>query len=718
MDPVQRLAVQFLIKQAFGLPRPKRKYTKRALVVLLLVLLPVLALAQSISSGGVGALPPGGGSVDARFACRSFGQTVVATAGTPGNITIDYATPMMCWGYDSTVNSVNVNNTGWVPEVHFDWGWDDTSLGSVTRGGVSTDLGKSVGLVAAHAFRPLSFSTCGGGSGSNRVVSLTVRTPAFGSSTAYLNVCVRNPSVTWPAPVAFCDDADCSNDPGVPAGTVHGGNLTDLGTILRKCDVDNTPLRVVLKAGVTFTTPSDQLSVGEQNCLVESYGTGGAGKAILHFTSTSGGSVAIDANHANCAGFRLNNVTFAGSGGAPILFGASVADTGCLGVVDSNVSETPGELFEAMALNDPGPPNPNGVARELYFIKFDYTKTDSTIPLVFLYSDYVAFVGGSILDANSNPEAEHNLRLPQWHYVVIDAMKFADQQYCRQTNSGPGSESCSQEGGQGAKELVTLRQDCGGSTSCPHSSDAAFFAITRSEFLAYNNGVPSNTSQVPGSGRFSGAVPIQVCTSGSGSGGEQTKCYDGDIIGNSFGFENDEASQDYYVRFSSGGSAGSETQRIRGFMNAIDESAMSTTSNGGAQMFSLSAASQVALIGNVLASQSAHTSARLISSGGPSQIDIAKGNVCWENGAASCNMFPNLTEDPVSNPSINSSTEPFDGAACAGLPGTYASFFKSQLCIGASSPLEGVGDAPPWAIDLRDGDPCNAPYDAGLDCNP
>lgn len=601
------------------------------------------ASSGGASSGGTG----GSTSVVAAIECRSFGQT----AKTGGSLLLKYATPISCWATGSTVGGAQVNEAGFVPEVFFDWDWDDSSLGSVTRGGIPVDLGKSVGLVAAHAFQPSTFSeACGGGQNSLHTVKLTVTALVNGvrqSDTATLSVCVENPATTWPKPVAFCNDSDCSNDPGVPPGTVHGGNGTDLATILRYCETHGSQ-RVLLKGGVTFSTASANLAVGGSSCLIESYGTG---RAKLKFTSASS-NAAIVASNAACAGYRLRNLTFAGSGSGPRIIGGG-ANTGCYALIEGNVSMAPGDEFSALSVVDP--PG-NAVQSEGYYFKFDYTKqADSGLPAVFLYGNYTAFVGGEISGIDTAPQNnEHNMRFPQWQKVVIDAMRLADQ--------------------EAGRHLIALRQDCGGATSCPNSPSASVFAITRNELRA-----------------AVATTPVQVCTAGSGSS-EQTKCYDGDLIRNLGLWASAQGGQHFFF-FESGGSPGSEVRRIRAIQNAIDLSALDSSTMNVA-FRSGGTLDQVAFLGNVVYHAGGNKTWSISNLGSPSVV--AKNNVCYESGAGKCDLFPALTES-ADNRAL--SVDAFDAAP--GEPASLANFGFPELRIGTASALRSAGVLDPVTSDVE-----------------
>ena len=603
-----------------------------------------LTLATFLIAVGVLAGSSANAQVVARFDCRSFGQT----ASSGGSLNIKYATPMMCWASKSTVNGVAVNENGWVPEVFFDWDWDDTSLGSVTRGGVSMDLGKSVGVVAAHAFKPSGYAdSCGGGTNSLHTVRLTVSGVVSGqrqSASTTMNVCVENPRTTWPRPVAFCDDSNCADDAGLPPGVVHGGNRPDLGGILSWCETHGSS-RVMLEGGVTFSTASTRISVGGASCLVESYGSG---RAKLAFTG-GGSSSAILANDSACAGFRLHNVTLAGSGSGPRLISGDT-NTGCYEILDSNVSNTPGEEFSAMSIVDPGG---STLQSEGYYIKFNYTRqSDSGLPANYIFGNYTAFVGGEISGIDTAPQNnEHNIRLPQWRHVVIDSMLLADQ--------------------ESGRHLITLRQDCGGTSSCPNNANAAMFSISRNELRADD----------------AGTVPVTICTSGSGSA-EQTKCYDGDIIRNLGSWDAINTKRELILV--AAGTAGSQTARFRVIQNAVDLSTQDSSTHE--RLITFENTQNVAVIGNVVTALNRpqqNFSIANVSSG------VVKNNVCYENGPGRCDPFPSLSGG-LNN--LLFTSDPFDGDA--GEPATGPGFKFSELKITSASPLANVGSIDPVPTDV------------------
>ena len=632
-------------------------------LALALLLLAQGALAQTFSGASLGAPLPSGGSanISVQIDYRSFGQTGTATEGSPGSVTLDYGAPIWLWASDSTISGTAVNDAGWVPEAWFAWDFDDASLGTITRGGRTVDLGKGVGLITAHAFKPASFTTCAGDAGKQSVIRLDVSGLVSASretDAALLTACVRDPHVTHGNPVAYCDDANCADDAGVPSGTTHGGNGTDLATILNSCDA--APKWIVLEGGVTFSTGSTGITMGANKCLIQSYGTG---RAKLKFTSTSSSSTAINVNDAACAGVVFDNVTFAGSGSGPRLVGGDT-DTGCFNLLDSATSTTAGEELAALIIVDP---TGNGVMSEAAFIKFDYASDPAAgLAQTFIYGNYTAFVGGEISHMNQHPSAEHAIRLPQWSHVVIDGMLLKDQQYCR--NSGVG---CSNEGGTTAKSLITLRQDCGGTTSCPNSPSAEIFSIARSELIAYHD-VANDRS---------GTDPIEVCTPGTG-GSEQTKCYDGDFIDLVFTYEDGPgANPDQYINLQGGGSAGAELKRLRFWGNMADLSSMTSTNS---RLITIGGADDVAVIGNVIVDTDSAGTARVIANG-TTQIDVAKNNLCVDSGNL-CDPFPGITE---SADNVEVTADPFDRDGAA--PGKYLTFDVPDLLITHSSAIAGDG---------------------------
>lgn len=598
-------------------------------------------------SGGVSGSPAtsqgGSANVVARFDCRSFGQT--ASGGQASPLAIKYATPIMCWASASTVQGVNVNGTGWVPEVFFEWTWgDDNGLDTVSVGGLTVDLGEAIGLVAATAFKPTTNGeTCGGGA-DNSLQTITLRVTSLvngvrESDEETLNVCIENKDTTWATTktVVYCDEANCADDAGAPAGATNGGNIaaSGLATALQKCGTDGATRRILLEGGVSFIAPSVSIQVGSQSCYVSSYGTG---RAELKFTSASV-STAIAATHANCAGYRLDNVTFAGNGASsPTLIGGG-ANTGCYAIIDSDVSQTPGEELYALSIvNPPGAT----VQTEGYYIKFDFTRSAGNDTQAYIYGDYTAFVGGKLAGlTQAGGTSNNNIRLPQWNRVAIDAMDFRD----------------------GTSHVVTPRQDCGGLSSCPNFPSASMLTISRSYSLQ-GRGIPG-TNMI--------TEPFEVCSSGSGS--EQTKCYDIEFLSNVFAWVAGPTEPDDYIAFQGGAAAGSEIKRVRIFQNAHDISAQDSTFS---RMVGIGVASQVAIIGNTQVDTGAFTTARTIANGSSSAIDIAKDNVCFDAGGF-CNQFPSITES-VDNKTVT--VNPFSVS-----PGQLTAFDFSDVTIAATSPL-------------------------------
>lgn len=654
---------------------------KRLLATLLASLqfsLPAYATstASGTASHGNSTIVGGGGSAitEIQFDALSFGTVATSTETVPGSITIDYAQPMFLMAEDTTVNGTAVNGTGWVPEVFFDWTFgDDNGLGSVTRGGIARNLGRGIGVIAATAFKPTTWGeTCGGGS-NNSLQEISLEGTALHSSaregdSAVMEVCVRNPAQTWPTPVCYGDDADCTNDAGVPAGATHGGTTaTDLATILNSCD--STSRWIVLKGGATFSTGSTSITMGAQKCLIQSYGTG---RAKLHFTSTSSSSTALAINDANCAGVIFDNVTVAGGGTGPRLVGAT-GGTGCYAFVDSASSLTAGEEFSSISVTT------SSIQDEAYFIKFDYASdAGGGLAAVYIWGDHTAFVGGEISGMNAHVSAEHAIRMAQWNYVVIDAMKLADQQYCRQNNPPP----CTSEGGTAAKSLVTLRQDCGG-TGCPNHPSASFFAITRNEVIAH-----------PG-----GTDPFEICTPGSG-GNEPTECYDGDVGQNLYTYESltgptgATTENDFFFNFQGGGSAGTTIQRVRIWQNAFDASAIDA---GSSRTYNLGAVdADLAVLGDVIVNtQSGKSSTFSVFTGGSSAVDVAKNNVCYDNQAGStCDVFPGFAESS-DNKSIDSGTSPWTVT-----PGQFTAFDMTDLIPANAGALDDAGVLDPITVDV------------------
>ena len=649
----------------------------KRLLPLLVWLLALPAYATSVASGtashGNSVIVGGGSSAitEVQFSALSFTDVASSTESVPGSLTIDYAQPVFLMAEDTTVNGVAVNGTGWVPEAFFDWTFgDDNGLGTVTRGGIARDLGRGVGVITATAFKPTTWGeTCGGGS-DNSLQEISLEATGFHSSaretdSATMTLCVRNPSQTWPTPVCYGDDANCADDAGVPAGATHGGtNATDLATILNSCD--STSRWIVLKGGVTFSTGSTGITMGARKCLIQSYGTG---RAKLRFTSTSSSSTALAINDAACAGVIFDNVTVAGSGTGPRLV-AATGGTGCYAFVDSASSLTAGEEFSSVSVTS------SAIQDEAYFIKFDYASdAGGGLAAVYIWGDHTAFVGGEISGMNAHISAEHAIRMAQWNYVVIDAMKLADQQYCRQF-------ACTGESGTAAKSLVTLRQDCGGTTSCPNFPSASFFAITRNEVVAH-----------PG-----GTDPFEVCTPGSG-GSEQTKCYDGDVGQNLYTYESDTgptgpSGNDFFFNFQGGGSAGTTIERVRIFQNALDASALDA---GSTRTYNLGAlGTDLAVLGDVVVNtKSGKTSTFSVYTGGSGATDVAKNNVCYDSQSGStCDVFPGFAESS-DNKSIDSGTSPWTVT-----PGQFTAFDMTDLIPANGGALDDAGTLDPITLDV------------------
>jgi hypothetical protein len=661
---------------------------KFAVMWLLLLLFPGSAKASiKLTAGALG--PPTvsvpSTSVSAEFSCRSFGQT----ASDGGTLNIKYGTPMMCWATDSNVSGVTVNDNGWVPEVWFDWNWDDNSLGTVTRAGRTIDLSHSVGLVAAHAFKPSVYAeSCNGGTNSLHTVALTVYSIVNGtreSDTSTMNVCVENPSTTWPAPVAYCGDSNCTDNPGVPAGAVHGGDTSvNLGTVLNSCD--STSRWIALEGGQTFTTTSTAITMGGSRCLIKSFGTG---QAKLKFTGNSN-SAAIFANSPNCAGIVFDNVMFANTGNDAKKVVAGDSNTGCYNIMDSSVSHVVGEEFGSIAIVD----TPGNIGQdEGYFIKFTFDRIATGSPWqgAYIRGRYTAFVGGEISHINDVQSSEHNIRLPQWNYAVLDAMKFADPQW-RQGGSPYF--------GQGRKELLTFRHDCNTTTPnavCPSEPFAGVMALTRNELINYAAGTGSNLSNT---------FPVQWCTSGSGSN-EPTKCYDVDVIDNVTTWITDGGEQDQCYKISGGGLSGTEQKRFRFFRNVCDMSAIS-----GDQMFQFSGTpSDIAISGNIAINTFPNTSSQysITNSSAPT---VFNGNGCYENQSlTTCNVAPGLTEDATCNPGVISN--PFSVT-----PGQFSSFDFTDVTIASGSAFDDKCTTPtPWPVDIV-GNSCDSVYDVGPYCVP
>jgi hypothetical protein len=586
----------------------------------------------------------------------------------------------MAWATATTVSGTAVNDTGWVPEVWFDWDWDDSSLGTVSRGGLTVDLGKSIGVVAAHAFKPSTFTeTCGSGAGNSlHRVTLTVSALVGGvreSDSATLNVCVEDWNTTYPTTnkVVFCDEATCTDDPGAPAGATNGGNIASggLATALRYCETQGGPRMVLLEGGVTFTTGSVNLQVGGHSCYISSYGTG---KATLKFTATSSGDVGIAASNTACAGYRLDNVTFAGSGTGPKLLRAS-GDTGCVLIIDSNVSQASGdELASAAQIDNPGDPMVN----ELYFVKFSYNRHNSGNNSFYVSCRYCAWVGGEVDSTQPGAPAdfgEHQIRLPNYSYMVIDAMHFP--------NKSPAT--------FGGKNLLALRQQCGSnSLPCTKHASSNVFAITRSYF--------KDTSEA-------GAVVLQVNGSGSSSD-TLSRTYDGDILRNVFTFTGSNPT-DHAIELTNPG-PDSDMERLRVMQNINDQSNLNS---GTVRLLgAFVGTSDYVLIGNAVvfngaAASSTHTIANLGAGNG-----VAKNNLCVDLGVGLCDQFPNFAES-IDNRSVV--VNPFSAT-----PGTGANFDFLDTVINRTSAADILGDGVVTAYPTDaygDSVPKTGDYEPGVD---
>jgi len=656
----------------------------RALAVLLawLVLfapaLPTLAASPLLFSGDSGATPGGGGGgsdVIAHIKCMYRGVEYA-----DGDlIAMKYGDALMCWGAESMVNGNPVNPSGaggqtWTPIAFFDWDFGgDNGMGTVSRGGLTQDLGKAVGLVVATGFKPSTFAeTCGGGGDNSlETIRLDLYTLA-GSDDATIEVCTENPTTTWPTPVAFCDDANCANDAGVPAGTVHGGdNTTPLHTILDYCDANGTEL-VLVEGGVTFTSGNVSIDVGGTRCRIASYG---GSKAKFHFTNTSTSSTAIRVNSATCAGYALDGITFAGSGSAPRLINAGgVLGAGCYAIWDSNVSTTGGEELAALTINGS---DWSQRGREMYYLKFDYTKHNSGNAANFFYAEYVGFIGGTISGMQQHIDAEHNLRFAQWIGVVIDAMRLEGQQLQSQDEG----------------ILIALRQNCGSGDPCGNQADAHLATIARTELNAD-----------PG-----GTLPVQICAPGSGSP-EATKCRDIDIVRVLGRHTGPSAGVDHFMEFANS-ATGHEVSRVRVIQSAFDLTAIATSSAGNRVALMPSYTTQgvrdTAWVGNVIAYQG--TSIRAYGFTANSTATM-KNNVCWETGASStCDPFPNASPDG-SNVEVESATSPFTVT-----PGTHSNFDFPDLVprTTSSPPLHNAGDDDGIPTDVDGDSRCQ-----GTDCEP
>jgi hypothetical protein len=633
-------------------------------------------LTGASASGGIIGAPTGGSSnITASFDCRSFGQT--ASAG--GSLNISYKTPLNCWASASTVSGVSVNGTtgtfgeSFVPEVWFDWNWDDSSQGTASRTATAWDLGKAVGVVASHVYAPSTFvETCNGGTNSAHTLTLTVYSLVSGvreSDSATLSVCVENPATTWPAPVAYCDDADCSNDsfaslvnPGTP---IHGGNGTDLATILQYCEANGSH-RVLVEGGVTFATAS-AFNINNNSCLVESYG---GSKATFDFNVST---ARIDLT--GCAKMRISGVTFTANDADVSLFLAGNAE-GCVLLDDWNVATGAGERLSAVIHSGGGGSSPN--LTEFVFNNFDFTAhcvaVGCNLNAFYIQTEHSSWINGQI-----TATGEHNIRWPNYRWVVVDAMYLADA--------------------QPTKHLLAMRQNCGSLALCTDETSSHTAAITRSELR------PSDDS----------AVAVQLNNDGSGATDEWTQTFDLDFIENVFAKISDaNATPRVYIDPENG--PDSDLGRIRLVLNAADLTWMDSSTES--DIHNTRGGTDYYVAGNAVSCVGNCANTRSIVRDSMTGSTVVKNNVCYESGAGACDLFPSYAE---SADNLACTTDPWDRDGAA--PGTDATFTFADVGITSSAPancggvsLKGGGVITAYPTDFEgESIPQSSDYDSGVD---
>ena len=627
----------------------------------------------------------GGGGTSANIAaainCRSFGQTASSTESSSGTLNIKYATPMMCWASATTVSGIAINSTGWVPNVFVSWNWDDGSLGTVNRAGINWDLGKSVGLIAAHAFKPSVYAeSCNGGTNSLHVVTATISSVIAGvreSDSATMNVCVENPDVTWAGAKTICYN-DGTLGSGCPAGATDNGDATGsaaLAAAIRKCETDGDTRRILFKGGVLYSTSSTNFSLGSQSCYIGTYGTG---KAELNFTDASRGNTIFSMN-TTCGGYRIDNVFISGTGDGNRMTGGGQPDSGCIAFIDSGIPNTAGKALGSAMQSDP---TGAGLNQEFYFIKFDYQQhggyAPSQLNSFFIYGRYIAFVGTVVTKSG-----EHNIRFPQANFVVVDATYFDGA-----------------TGGLTGRHLLAIRNDCGGTGSCPNSAFDDTIAVTRNEFR----------------GDDIGSSLIEMLDDGSGTLTESAKTYDVDFIYNIFAKHTSGSTPRSPIEIRGMGQCGcgEEFKRVRLLYNALDAFSFDSSAsrlldipNGPTN----AGVNDMAFIGNVLSGTGDANSPIAVSNAGPANF-VANNNVCFENGSGSCgDIFPNITE---TGDNVTFISDPWDRDGIA--PPTLDSFNWSAVLITHSSSLVGGAVTAARLTDIEDeAVPQSADLDKGVD---
>ena len=639
-----------------------------ALVVSLFVTAPSggFPCAGFCADGGAGT-----GAIVANFSCKSFGQSV----SDGGTLNISYKTPINCWGSASTVSGVAVNGTtgtageSFVPEVHFDWNWDDSSQGTASRTATAWDLGKAIGVTASHVYAPSTFAeTCNGGANSLHTLTLTVTALVSGaraSDSETLSVCVENPATTWPTPRAYCDDADCSNDTFtgvVNAGTpTHGGNGTALQTILAWCGANSS--QRILVENITWTATA-AAALGLNSCLIESYG---ASKATFDF------NVGADRmTLTGCAKMRISEVTISGDDTNNMLLNASDGE-GCVLFDDWNVSTTVGERLSGVVHSG------GQDLTELYFNNFDYEAGCSqgagcTQNAFFLQADNSAFINGKI-----TASGEHSIRFPNWRYVVVDSMYLAM----------PGTHTA-------GKDLLALRQDCRNDDDatglpCTDEASAHTVAVTRSEFRPADDG----------------AVAVQLSHDGN-SGLEGTQEFDLDFIGNVFAKVND-ANSLPRVYIDTDPANGFKLERLRFVRNAADLTWMDSSTESA--LHKPRGGTDYYIAGNALSCEGNCANPRSVVDGVIGGAAVVKNNVGYAVGGV-FDLFPDYAESADNQ---EETADPFDRDGAA--PGTDASFtFADVLITSGNTAIKGQGVVSAYPTDVEgESIPQSSDYDAGVD---
>jgi hypothetical protein len=635
---------------------------------LALALLAVLALtAQTYTGVSVGTVS---GGVVARFDCSSYSQS----AQEGGSITLKYGDPIQCVASRSTVSGAPVNDAGYVPEVWFDWNWNDSSLGTKSVGGRTIDLDRSIGLVASHAYLPSTFAdTCGGGTNTLKTLTLTVYAVVSGarsSGSATLAVCVENPATTWPNPVAYCNDANCADDdfssvvqPGTPT---HGGNGTALETILQACGSGSK--RILVEGGLTWSTASTGITVGSNRCLVQSYGGSNA-----KWQFTAGTTAAAISANTTCGGYTIIGVTFAGNGAGPRAVGPSTTNGGCLTIINSQTSGVGGEEFDSFEQHGTS-------GKKFSFFNLNIPSGSilggATHLAFFSYGTNFTYLGGDIASSG-----EHHIRFPSMQIATIDGVNFTNQAT--------------------TKNFISWRHDCNSSPTCTGPSYSGTGTISRSSFYGIASG-----------GQF-----ITFNDDGSGALTEATKAYDVDLLDNIFAkTTSTSVPRDPIGSVVGDCDCGEEMKRFRYFRNATDSFSFDS---GSARLVAFGATGgtqvdQMSFIGNVMSGPGDANTVTMFSQGGAGWTSLVHyNNVCWENGAGSCDLFTAVSEDATDKNLTG--TDPWDRDGVS--PGTLASFdWPDVLITSSNATIKGVGVVAPYPTDIEgESVPQSSDYDSGVD---